>query len=208
MMSPEKIESIKQQIIKQIESTLPESQKSTAISQIEGMNSEQLEEFLKQNNMVQGNQSQGGQCIFCSIIFNDIPSTKVDEDESSIAILEINPVSKGHVIIIPKAHNRGEKDNKKTLELAKKVSDILKKKLSPKEVKIVGSEMFGHDILNVIPVYENESLNSPRSQAKKEDLEELGKQLVSKEKKKPRIEKKPKPKKIKDEKIWLPKRIP
>lgn len=208
MIPSEQVDQIKQQIIQQIESTLPEDKKASVKSQIQNMDPGQLEEFLKQNNMMrQQGQSQGGnQCIFCSIVFGDVPSTKIDEDESSIAILEINPVSKGHVIIIPKAHNRGEKDNKKTLGLAKKVSDILNKKLSPKEIKITGSEMFGHDILNVIPVYENETLNSPRHQTKKEDLEDLQKQLFSEKKK--TVVKKPKTKKVSEKNLWLPKRIP
>lgn len=43
-------------------------------------------------------------CIFCKIIAGDIPSYKVYEDEYLLAFLDINPVSPGHTLIIPKEH--------------------------------------------------------------------------------------------------------
>ena len=60
------------------------------------MSAEQLEEFIKKNNLIQQDQ----QCIFCSIIEGKMPSFKIAESDSAIAILEINPISKGHTIII------------------------------------------------------------------------------------------------------------
>ena len=49
-------------------------------------------------------------CIFCKIVKGDLPSFKVYEDDRVFAFLDINPVSKGHTLIIPKAHaeNLGE----------------------------------------------------------------------------------------------------
>jgi histidine triad (HIT) family protein len=44
-------------------------------------------------------------CIFCSIISNKIPSNKIFEDERTLAILDRNPVSKGHTLLIPKVHD-------------------------------------------------------------------------------------------------------
>eukprot|EP01134_Creolimax_fragrantissima_P003161 CFRG3161T1 len=41
-------------------------------------------------------------CIFCKIIGGEIPSLKVFENELTYAFLDINPLSKGHVLIIPK----------------------------------------------------------------------------------------------------------
>lgn len=49
-------------------------------------------------------EQQKAQCIFCQIIAGKIPSKKVYEDEFVVAILDINPASKGHVLIMPKEH--------------------------------------------------------------------------------------------------------
>ena len=43
-------------------------------------------------------------CIFCKIISNEIPSVKVYETENVLAFLDINPVEKGHLLVIPKRH--------------------------------------------------------------------------------------------------------
>jgi len=43
-------------------------------------------------------------CIFCKIIAGEIPSVKIYEDESVLAILDINPVNEGHALVIPKQH--------------------------------------------------------------------------------------------------------
>ena len=43
-------------------------------------------------------------CIFCKIINNEIPSTKVYEDDKIIAFNDINPIAPIHVLIVPKVH--------------------------------------------------------------------------------------------------------
>lgn len=43
-------------------------------------------------------------CVFCKIIAGEIPSTRVLETDRAIAFLDINPVNKGHILIVPKAH--------------------------------------------------------------------------------------------------------
>ena len=43
-------------------------------------------------------------CIFCKIAHHEIPSSIVYEDEHYLAFLDVNPVTKGHTLIIPKAH--------------------------------------------------------------------------------------------------------
>ena len=43
-------------------------------------------------------------CIFCQIINGEIPSKKIYEDEYTYAFLDIEPVSLGHTLIIPKVH--------------------------------------------------------------------------------------------------------
>ncbi len=44
-------------------------------------------------------------CIFCKIINKEIPSDIIYEDDSTIAILDIRPVGRGHALVIPKAHS-------------------------------------------------------------------------------------------------------
>ena len=48
--------------------------------------------------------AQKEQCIFCKIIKGDIPAKKVYEDDKIIAILDINPARKGHLLVMPKEH--------------------------------------------------------------------------------------------------------
>ena len=43
-------------------------------------------------------------CLFCSIIKGDIPSSKVYEDETCYAFLDINPQAPVHCLVVPKAH--------------------------------------------------------------------------------------------------------
>ena len=43
-------------------------------------------------------------CTFCKIINNEIPSETVFEDEEARAILDINPVNPGHILVMPKVH--------------------------------------------------------------------------------------------------------
>lgn len=44
------------------------------------------------------------ECIFCKIASGQILSTKVYEDETVLAFLDIGPVSDGHTLVIPKEH--------------------------------------------------------------------------------------------------------
>jgi len=49
-------------------------------------------------------KQQKEQCIFCKIIKGEVPSKKVYEDDKIIAILDINPATKGHTLVMPKEH--------------------------------------------------------------------------------------------------------
>jgi len=46
-------------------------------------------------------------CVFCAIAAGEIPCFKVYEDDLVLAYLDINPFSKGHTLVIPKAHTAG-----------------------------------------------------------------------------------------------------
>jgi histidine triad (HIT) family protein len=43
-------------------------------------------------------------CIFCKIVAGELPATIVDEDEDTIAFMDINPATKGHALVVPRRH--------------------------------------------------------------------------------------------------------
>ena len=136
-----------------------------------------------------------------------IPSYAIDENKDCIAVLEIKPISKGHIIIIlKKMVSPPSKIPKSVFSLAKRISKKIEKNFKPKEVLISSSQALGEIIINIIPVYTNESLSSPRKQASKEELEAL-KNILEK-KKKTKHARKPRIKKLEESKIWFPRRIP
>lgn len=45
-------------------------------------------------------------CLFCAIAAGDVSSAKVAEDESTLAFMDINPASDGHLLVVPKRHSR------------------------------------------------------------------------------------------------------
>lgn len=204
MLNKEQAKDVRKQLIEQINSTFPEDKKAPAISQIKSMNNEQLEQFLQQNNLT--DQPKDQKCVFCSIIFGDLSSHKIAENEKAVAVLEINPISKGHSIIIPKEHLASRKEfPDEVLLLADKIKARIQKKLKPKEVEVSTQNLFGHEIMNLLPVYNNEDINSERKKADEKELQELQTLLSEKEEK---TLEGPKIKQINADDIWLPKRIP
>jgi histidine triad (HIT) family protein len=209
MLDESQIPGIKKQLIDQIESTFPDDKKELARSQIEQMNNEELEQFLIQNGLIKGDGSsppKEEQCIFCSIIKKNLPSTIIEETDSALAILEINPVSYGHSLVIPKIHIEKEEElDESVKKLSEKIKEKIKENLKPKEVLIEPSQVMGHIALNIIPVYEKENLSSERKQKSPEEL-----QIILEEIKKEEIKEKPIEKKepITDKNTILPNRIP
>lgn len=68
-------------------------------------------------------------CIFCKIIEGEIPSTKIYENEYVIAIQDINPKAKVHVLVIPKLHSESLnelEDEKVMSEIFKAVKEVAK----------------------------------------------------------------------------------
>jgi histidine triad (HIT) family protein len=145
---------IKKQLIEQVQKqNIPN--KDQIITQIKTMSDSQFEQFLKQNNI-----SPENNCIFCSIVDNQMPSVKIGENEDALAVLEINPISKGHSLIIPKEHiESADKIPPKATDLSKEISDKIKKIFQPKEVLIDINSVMNHIAINIIPVYDKETLN-------------------------------------------------
>ncbi len=43
-------------------------------------------------------------CVFCAIVAGDVPAIRVYEDDDYLTILDIKPIVRGHVLVIPKVH--------------------------------------------------------------------------------------------------------
>jgi len=187
-LTKEQVENIKQQLVSQIENSQMEN-KDQLKQQLLNLDEQGLEQFLKQNNIPnpyeQGSEqgSQQSQCIFCSIINNEVPSYKINENDKSIAILEINPLSKGHSIIIPKEHIETNNLPKSSLSLAQKIAKKIKLKLKPEDVKIETSSFQGHAMINIIPIYKNQKIE--KRKAEESELTEL-KNILETKKRGPR----------------------
>ncbi|MGE4554755.1 MAG: HIT family protein [Candidatus Paceibacterota bacterium] len=77
-------------------------------------------------------------CVFCKIINNEIPSRKYYEDDNFLAIYDINPISKGHLVVFSKNHyfNVSEMPEKEWQELMRLVRNLAEKEI--KELKADG----------------------------------------------------------------------
>jgi histidine triad (HIT) family protein len=189
VFTSEETEQIKEQLITQIEGSQMEN-KDQVKEHLKNLDGEQLEGFLKQNNLQfqdgqlqQGDssdqpQQQETKCIFCSIISNEMPSFRIAENTKAIAILELNPLAKGHVLILPKEHTTVETMPKSVLGLAQKISKKIKTKLKPEEVRIENSSFMNHAMMNVIPVYKDKKLE--KYKAEETELKEIQKLLETK----------------------------
>ena len=43
-------------------------------------------------------------CIFCKVVAGEIPGEIVDSDDRTITVMDINPATRGHVVVIPREH--------------------------------------------------------------------------------------------------------
>ncbi|MBW1669693.1 MAG: HIT family protein [Deltaproteobacteria bacterium] len=75
-------------------------------------------------------------CLFCKIVNGEIPCVKVYEDEKTLAFEDINPISEGHTLIIPKRHAENlweipAEDLAAVHMASQKVARAIKKALNP-----------------------------------------------------------------------------
>lgn len=121
-------------------------------------------------------------CIFCKIAAGEIPSETVYEDENFRAILDLAPASKGHTLILPKAHFQDVTEiadpyAAKVLGIAAKIGNAMKKGLGCQGFNLVqnNGEAAGQTVMHfhmhVIPRYGEEEivLWDPKP-AKKEEM--------------------------------------
>ena len=101
-------------------------------------------------------------CIFCKIVKGEIPSFKVYEDDRIFAFVDINPITEGHTLIIPKAHAENlweisEEDITAIHRTSKKIAAALKEVLGPVGIAVlqlngkVVNQVVMHYHLHLIP---------------------------------------------------------
>lgn len=129
-------------------------------------------------------------CIFCKIAGGDIPSSTIYEDSDFRVIMDMNPASKGHCLILPKEHcdniyEMSEQTASKLFVLAAKVAKALKKSLNPDGLNVVqnNGEIAGQTVfhfhLHLIPRYEGDEVDVKwvPHESDPEELKELAAQI-------------------------------
>jgi histidine triad (HIT) family protein len=81
-------------------------------------------------------------CVFCRIRDGEIPSTRVYEDERTIAFMDINPLNDGHCLVIPRAHaatifETEEADLRAAITTARRVAIAIRDTLRPEGLNVL-----------------------------------------------------------------------
>ena len=121
-------------------------------------------------------------CIFCQIVAGDAPAYMVAEDDLTVAFLDRTQVTKGHTLVVPRAHASdiweiSERDATAVMVMAKRVAHLLDERLTPDGLNLTQSnrpagwqDVF-HFHLHVIPRWSGDGLTPPwRSSHPPEDV--------------------------------------
>ena len=111
-------------------------------------------------------------CIFCKIVAGELPATIVDEDERTIAFMDINPANRGHALVIPREHSSDllsvDRDDLCAVAVAsRRLAARVKERLGADGVNLVNScgavawQSAFHFHMHVIPRYEGDPLRLP-----------------------------------------------
>lgn len=81
-------------------------------------------------------------CVFCRIRDGEIPSVRVYEDERTLCFMDINPLNRGHCLVVPKRHaatiwEADEADLAAAIGTAKRVAVALKTALAPEGLNVL-----------------------------------------------------------------------
>jgi len=133
------------------------------------------------------------ECVFCKIINKELPAYIVYEDEDTMAFLDINPVSKGHLLVVPKKHYSRlseipQEELKRFFQGLQNVVKMVESNLS-KHYNIVvnqgelAGQVINHLHFHIIPRYGNEQIfiwltHKLSKEEAQEVLEKLGKNLI------------------------------
>jgi histidine triad (HIT) family protein len=111
-------------------------------------------------------------CIFCKILAGDLPARIVDEDERTIAFMDIAPATRGHALVIPRAHATDllsvEPEDLSAVALAaQRLAGRMKERLGADGVNLLNScgvaawQTVFHFHVHVIPRYDDDPLRLP-----------------------------------------------
>jgi histidine triad (HIT) family protein len=111
-------------------------------------------------------------CIFCKIVAGEVPVTVVDEDARTVAFMDINPATRGHVLVIPRAHSadllRVDPEDLCAVAVAsQRQAARAKERLGAEGVNLVNScgalawQTVFHFHVHVIPRYADDPLRLP-----------------------------------------------
>lgn len=123
--------------------------------------------------------------IFTKIVKGEIPAYKVAEDDRFLAFLDVNPLMKGHTLVIPKEQTDYifdlEEDQLADLHrFSQKVARALEKAIPCKRigVAVIGLEV-PHAHVHLIPINSMNDMNfaNPKIQLSKEDFEEIAQMI-------------------------------
>jgi len=113
-----------------------------------------------------------GDCIFCKIVAGELPATIVDEDERTLAFMDINPATRGHALVIPRAHTTdlheiGAEDLGACALSAQRLAGRMRERLGADGVNVINScgaaawQTVFHFHLHVVPRYVGDPLELP-----------------------------------------------
>jgi histidine triad (HIT) family protein len=125
--------------------------------------------------------------IFTRIINGDIPSYKIAEDENYFAFLDINPLKKGHTLVIPKKEvdyffDLDDETIAGLMVFAKKVAKAIDRAIPCKRVGVVvlGMEV-PHAHVHLIPLNKetDASFEQPKLKLSEEEFEQIAEKIRS-----------------------------
>jgi histidine triad (HIT) family protein len=111
-------------------------------------------------------------CIFCKIVAGELPAEIIDSDEHTIAFMDINPATRGHALVIPRAHSKdlfevSDEDLEATMAAARRLAERMRETIDPDGVNILNAsgraawQSVFHFHLHVIPRYDDDPLQLP-----------------------------------------------
>ena len=111
-------------------------------------------------------------CIFCQILAGELPATIVDEDERTIAFMDIAPATRGHALVIPRAHSADllsvdREDLHAVAVASQRLARRIRERLRADGVNLLNScgaaawQTVFHFHIHVIPRYEGDPLRLP-----------------------------------------------
>jgi histidine triad (HIT) family protein len=111
-------------------------------------------------------------CIFCMIVAGELPATVIASDERALALMDINPATRGHVLVIPRAHSDdihdiGAEDLGACVALAQQIARRARHTLGAEGVNLLHSagraawQTVFHFHIHVIPRYAGDPLVLP-----------------------------------------------